>query len=158
MIRTSAKSLAEKAGAAQYAVHIEEELSPDEISNPHDLRKRLSDENLFDDSDYEIYQGVVGRPGIDFPVLTGIPQTTFNCRDVGNGYFADLETECQVIIYAFLTFFFSSLSFKPSIILLTILHVSFSFAEKKFRCSIFARVARKSHSFVQMAQFFNKPN
>lgn len=96
VIRTSAKSLAEKAGAAQYAVHIEEELHPDEIYSPHDLRKRLSNENLFEDSDYEIYQGVVGRPGIDFPVMTGIPQTTFNCRDVGNGYFADLETECQV--------------------------------------------------------------
>lgn len=97
MIRTSAKSLAERTGAAQYAVHIEEELAPEEISSPHDLRKRLSNENLFDDSDYEIYQGVVGRPGIDFPVLTSIPQTTFNCRDFGNGYFADLETECQVM-------------------------------------------------------------
>lgn len=96
IIRTSAKSLAERAGAAQYAVHIEEELSPEEIGNKHDLRKRLSDENAFDDSDYEIYQGVVGRPGVDFPVMTGIPQTTFNCRKFGNGYFADLETECQV--------------------------------------------------------------
>lgn len=97
IIRTSAKSLAERAGAAQYAVHIEEELSPDEIAGGHDLRKRLSDDsNAFDDSDYEVYQGVVGRPGIDFPVLTGIPQTTFNCRKFGNGYFADLETECQV--------------------------------------------------------------
>lgn len=98
VIRTSAKSLAEKAGAAQYAVHIEEELSPDEIKSRHDQRKRPNDENVFDDSDYEIYQGVVGRPGIDFPVLTGIPQTSFSCRKFGNGYFADLETECQVII------------------------------------------------------------
>lgn len=88
--------MAERAGAAQYAVHIEEELSPEEIGARHELRKRLSDENTFDDSDYEIYQGVVGRPGVDFPVLTGIPQTAFNCRKFGNGYFADLETECQV--------------------------------------------------------------
>lgn len=102
VIRTSAKVLAERAGAAQYAVHIEEELSPEEIGGRHDLRKRLSvdDSNVFDDSDYEIYQGVVGRPGIDFPVLTGIPQTTFNCRKFGNGYFADLETECQVNVAA----------------------------------------------------------
>lgn len=101
IIRTSAKSLAERAGAAQYAVHIEEELSPEEIGAKHDLRKRLTDDNGFDDSDYEIYQGVVGRPGVDFPVLTGIPQTTFNCRKFGNGYFADLETECQVNINSF---------------------------------------------------------
>lgn len=96
IIRTSAKSLAERAGAAQYAVHIEEELSSAEVNSRHELKKRLSDENRFDDSDYEIYQGVVGRPGIDFPILAGIPQTTFNCRKFGNGYFADLETDCQV--------------------------------------------------------------
>lgn len=105
MIHTSAKSLAEKAGAAQYAVHIEEEIQP---NGRHDLRKRVTDENLFDDNDYETYQGVVGRPGIDFPVLTGIPQTTFNCRMVGNGYFADLETECQVrdFNFTFTIFYF----------------------------------------------------
>lgn len=85
--------MAEKAGASQYAVHIEEDLSP---NGRHDLRKRVTDDNLFDESDYEMYQGVVGRPGTDFPVLTSIPQTTFNCKSVGNGYFADLETECQV--------------------------------------------------------------
>lgn len=96
IIRTSAKSLAERAGAAQYAVHIEEELTPEEIGGPHDVKKRRTTDNSFDDTDYEVYQGVVGRPGIDFPVLAGIPQTTFNCRRFGNGYFADLETQCQV--------------------------------------------------------------
>lgn len=142
MIRTSAKSLAEKAGAAQYAVHIEEELSPDEISSPHDLRKRLSNENLFED-DYEIYQGVVGRPGVDFPVLTSIPQTTFHCRDVGNGYFADLETECQVMSFnfAFIHIFKTHLH---NIIL--------------NRYSISAKVAKKSPSFARTAPFFNKLN
>lgn len=76
-------------------MHIEEELTSEEIGGPHDVKKRRTD-NAFDDSDYEVYQGVVGRPGIDFPVLAGIPQTTFNCRKFGNGYFADLETQCQV--------------------------------------------------------------
>uniref|UniRef100_A0A182KC07 Chitin-binding type-2 domain-containing protein n=1 Tax=Anopheles christyi TaxID=43041 RepID=A0A182KC07_9DIPT len=42
------------------------------------------------------YQGLVGRPGIDFPVLTHIPKTVFDCKNHGNGYFADLETRCQV--------------------------------------------------------------
>lgn len=58
--------------------------------------KRDVDKSLSEDEDYEVYQGVVGRPGIDFPVLTRIPQTNFNCRKIGNGYFADLETDCQV--------------------------------------------------------------
>ncbi|XP_035796154.1 uncharacterized protein LOC118468934 [Anopheles albimanus] len=42
------------------------------------------------------YQGLVGRPGIDFPVLTHIPRTVFECENHGNGYFADLEARCQV--------------------------------------------------------------
>lgn len=39
----------------------------------------------------------MGRPGMDFPVLPSIPQTSFSCRKVkGAGYYADLETDCQV--------------------------------------------------------------
>lgn len=56
--------------------------------------KRLAEDVR--DEDYEVYQGVVGRAGEDFPVLAGIPATNFNCRKIGNGYFADLETRCQV--------------------------------------------------------------
>lgn len=47
--------------------------------------------------DFRSYQGVMGRPGIDFPVLRNIPATDFNCRDVKRpGYYADLATDCQV--------------------------------------------------------------
>nr|AWK28264.1 cuticular protein [Nilaparvata lugens] len=43
------------------------------------------------------YQGVMGRPGVDFPVLPGIPSTAFSCRSVrAPGYYADLDTDCQV--------------------------------------------------------------
>lgn len=38
----------------------------------------------------------MGRPGVDFPAFTGIPQTQFNCRGTPGGYYADLETNCQV--------------------------------------------------------------
>lgn len=150
MIRTSAKSLAERTGAAQYAVHIEEELSPDEISSPHDLRKRLSNENIFDESDYEIGQvaGIVGRPGIDFPILIGIPKTSFSCHDVGNGYFADLETQCQVM----------STNFKIIANSFKILFDSSLLLCVCFRYSIFARVAKKSHFSVRTARFSNKAN
>lgn len=40
--------------------------------------------------------GVQGVPGVDFPVYSTIPRTTFSCRDVDGGYYADLETDCQV--------------------------------------------------------------
>ncbi|XP_052863907.1 uncharacterized protein LOC128270538 [Anopheles cruzii] len=54
--------------------------------------------NIFDTASIESnnYKGLVGRPGIDFPVLTHIPGTVFQCENHGNGYFADLETRCQV--------------------------------------------------------------
>lgn len=50
-----------------------------------------------DDPDFQIYQGVMGRPGIDFPVYPNIPATDFNCREIKrSGYYADLATDCQV--------------------------------------------------------------
>ena len=38
----------------------------------------------------------MGQPGVDFPVLTTIPATSFTCRGIKGGYYADLETNCQV--------------------------------------------------------------
>uniref|UniRef100_T1HCJ8 Chitin-binding type-2 domain-containing protein n=2 Tax=Rhodnius prolixus TaxID=13249 RepID=T1HCJ8_RHOPR len=39
----------------------------------------------------------MGRPGVDFPVLPKIPRTDFSCRKVkSSGYYADLDTGCQV--------------------------------------------------------------
>lgn len=64
------------------------------------MRKRYSQDPDIEpaDTDPEVYQGVLGRPGVDFPVMTTIPKTNFDCRSLGNGYFADLETSCQVTI------------------------------------------------------------
>ncbi|KAJ8711569.1 hypothetical protein PYW08_008523 [Mythimna loreyi] len=42
------------------------------------------------------YQGVIGRAGVDFPAYPNIPPTGFNCKNVPTGYYADLETDCQV--------------------------------------------------------------
>lgn len=39
----------------------------------------------------------MGRPGVDFPILTSIPHTDFSCKKVKKpGYYADPETDCQV--------------------------------------------------------------
>ncbi|XP_050424052.1 uncharacterized protein LOC126835474 [Adelges cooleyi] len=47
--------------------------------------------------DFQSYQGVMGRPGVDFPILSSIPHTEFSCKKVKKpGYYADLETDCQV--------------------------------------------------------------
>lgn len=62
------------------------------------MKKRYSQDPDIEsaDNDPEIYQGVLGRPGVDFPVMRVIPKTNFDCQSLGNGYFADLETSCQV--------------------------------------------------------------
>ena len=38
-------------------------------------------------------------PGKTFPMLAEIPSTSFSCNDAGQGYFADVETDCQVFRY-----------------------------------------------------------
>jgi len=39
---------------------------------------------------------VTGQPGVDYPALTSIPTTSFSCRGLRGGYYADLEANCQV--------------------------------------------------------------
>jgi hypothetical protein len=69
--------------------------------NKGKVNKRLAkdpDVENADNGEYQIYQGVLGKPGIDFPVFKSIPKTNFNCRGQENGYFADLSTDCQVFM------------------------------------------------------------
>ncbi|XP_076260577.1 uncharacterized protein LOC143196620 [Rhynchophorus ferrugineus] len=45
---------------------------------------------------YDYFQGVEGKPYRDYPSYSYIPKTTFTCRNLKSGYYADLETDCQV--------------------------------------------------------------
>ncbi|XP_059058777.1 mucin-2 [Achroia grisella] len=60
------------------------------------LVKRLIPPDSQPDLDVVEHQGVIGRAGIDFPAYPNIPNTGFNCKNAPTGYYADLETECQV--------------------------------------------------------------
>ena len=41
-----------------------------------------------------------GRPGIDYPNLSEIPETNFNCKEQRyKGFFGDPDTHCQVWHY-----------------------------------------------------------
>ena len=91
-----ARILAKQTGATQFKEE-HYETHADCTDHKHHLKKRASDEDV----DYEVYQGVVGRPGIDFPIYPRIPKTSFSCKSYGNGYFADMETDCQVRINNF---------------------------------------------------------
>ena len=40
---------------------------------------------------------IPGEPGVDYSVLGSVPQTSFSCDGrVSGGYYADIETNCQV--------------------------------------------------------------
>lgn len=44
--------------------------------------------------------GTPGKPGVDYPILTVIPETSFDCKTQRyKGFFADPETRCQVWHY-----------------------------------------------------------
>ncbi|XP_076258914.1 uncharacterized protein LOC143195545 [Rhynchophorus ferrugineus] len=44
--------------------------------------------------------GTPGKPGIDYPALSSIPTTSFNCKTQRyKGFFADTDTNCQVWHY-----------------------------------------------------------
>lgn len=41
--------------------------------------------------------GTPGKPGVDYPALSSIPQTSFNCKTQRyKGFFGDPDTNCQV--------------------------------------------------------------
>ncbi|XP_026741352.1 putative uncharacterized protein DDB_G0277255 isoform X2 [Trichoplusia ni] len=45
---------------------------------------------------WDIRLAVPGEPGSDYPTLGAIPRTSFSCAGRDPGYYADLETSCQV--------------------------------------------------------------
>ncbi|XP_020288398.1 mucin-5AC isoform X2 [Pseudomyrmex gracilis] len=62
------------------------EASEEDVEALKKIVKRLAPEK----------NGVTGQPGVDYPALTSIPATSFSCRGLRGGYYADLETNCQV--------------------------------------------------------------
>ncbi|XP_066981877.1 protein P200-like [Macrobrachium rosenbergii] len=41
-------------------------------------------------------EAVPGEPGVDYPIYWQAPRTSFDCRRYHEGYYADMETGCQV--------------------------------------------------------------
>ncbi|KAJ8678713.1 hypothetical protein QAD02_014500 [Eretmocerus hayati] len=62
------------------------EASVEDVESIRKIVKRLAPEK----------NEITGQPGVDYPALTTIPTTSFSCRGQKGGYYADLETNCQV--------------------------------------------------------------
>ncbi|XP_072933604.1 uncharacterized protein [Epargyreus clarus] len=82
----SLQAIAQAMGAAGFEAYTEGKA----------LVKRLIPADSQPDLDVVEHQGVIGKAGVDFPALPNIPNTGFNCKNVPTGYYADLETDCQV--------------------------------------------------------------
>lgn len=51
------------------------------------------------DDQYEdgSYSAIPGEPGVDYPIFSVIPETSFDCKQqLYPGYYADVEAQCQV--------------------------------------------------------------
>jgi len=45
---------------------------------------------------WDYKESIPGEPEIDYPILEKIPETAFTCEGRLAGYYADIETRCQV--------------------------------------------------------------
>ncbi|XP_044729864.1 dual specificity protein kinase splB isoform X2 [Chrysoperla carnea] len=92
-------SLSSSASDEDYSKNGHLNNTSNESSNVSIRRQRAAgaiDRSLSNEQNYDDSNGVMGKPGRDFPVLTHIPKTKFSCRRLKSGYYADLDTDCQV--------------------------------------------------------------
>ncbi|XP_056636640.1 uncharacterized protein LOC130445138 [Diorhabda sublineata] len=70
----------------------------DEIENEADLYHPNYISDLYPEDTEE--GGTPGKPGVDYPALSTIPRTSFNCKTQRyKGFFGDPDTNCQVWHY-----------------------------------------------------------
>jgi len=66
----------------------------------YDSRYEASeDQYYYDDEEEDNLNSIPGEAGVDFPILGEIPRTSFGCADKLPGFYADMETDCQVWHY-----------------------------------------------------------
>lgn len=69
-------------------------------SRPHKKYKKYSTSesksHSYDKNEKPSHHAIPGEPGRDYPVLKEIPYTQFSCEDKLPGFYADVESRCQV--------------------------------------------------------------
>ncbi|KAH8397048.1 hypothetical protein KR215_008059 [Drosophila sulfurigaster] len=51
--------------------------------------------NDYTDQQFDLRHTIPGEPGIDYPILSEVPKTSFVCKGRHEGYYADVESRCQ---------------------------------------------------------------
>ncbi|XP_032570977.1 negative elongation factor A isoform X2 [Drosophila sechellia] len=49
----------------------------------------------YTDQQYDLRHTIPGEPGLDYPILSSPPKTSFVCKGRHEGYYADVESRCQ---------------------------------------------------------------
>ncbi|KAH7644488.1 hypothetical protein HUG17_0026 [Dermatophagoides farinae] len=68
------------------------------LSQPIIHHHHHHNEHLFNGISMDYIPGIPGKPWKDYPLYSQVPKTTFHCNGA-YGYFADIETSCQVWHY-----------------------------------------------------------
>ncbi|RWS26868.1 uncharacterized protein B4U80_02133 [Leptotrombidium deliense] len=73
---------------------------PNAVKHVHSHQTATEHHPHHDYFDYGYIPGIPGKPWTDYPLFTHIPYTSFSCKHVAfPGYYADVETGCQVWHY-----------------------------------------------------------
>ncbi|XP_068144470.1 formin-J [Drosophila tropicalis] len=51
--------------------------------------------NEYTDQEFDLRHTIPGEPGVDYPILSALPKTSFVCQGRHEGYYADVESRCQ---------------------------------------------------------------
>ncbi|XP_030384849.1 uncharacterized protein YMR317W [Scaptodrosophila lebanonensis] len=51
--------------------------------------------NEYTDQEFDLRHTIPGEPGVDYPILSTVPKTSFVCQGRHEGYYADVESRCQ---------------------------------------------------------------
>ncbi|EDW01450.1 GH20446 [Drosophila grimshawi] len=49
----------------------------------------------YTDQQFDLRHTIPGEPGVDYPILSEVPKTSFVCKGRHEGYYADVESRCQ---------------------------------------------------------------
>ncbi|KAL5285917.1 hypothetical protein ACFFRR_007536 [Megaselia abdita] len=60
------------------------------------LHSTYASQEYFDTNNFDLRHVIPGEPEVDYPIYSVAPRTSFSCIGRHEGYYADMETRCQV--------------------------------------------------------------
>ncbi|KAH8277952.1 hypothetical protein KR018_010805 [Drosophila ironensis] len=63
--------------------------------NSHENFEDADKSSEYTDQQFDLRHTIPGEPGLDYPILSAPPKTSFVCKGRHEGYYADVESRCQ---------------------------------------------------------------